>query len=187
MVPDSEPPSLVLIAGPIAAGKSAVSRRLADDLRVSGQQVALVELDALADMARPTLPDWTVAHRIFASVTGQWLLADMDVVIAESVSNRAELQLVLGHVPVGTPVLTVAVSCRFEVALERALADPTRGISRDADFLRGVHEQWAEESPLFPVDLALDSGTTPLAESVRRIRSALAVTPPAPPGQDSVS
>jgi adenylylsulfate kinase-like enzyme len=168
---------LVLIAGPIAAGKSAVSRLLAMDLRRSGRQIALVELDALADMARPTLPDWSVAHRIFASVTGQWLGAGMDAVIAESVSDREELEAVLQTAPAGTPVLTAVVTCPFDVALERALADPTRGISRDAEFLRGVHERWAEEMPRLDADLVLDSATTSLDESVRRIRSALDAGP----------
>lgn len=168
---------LMLIAGPIAAGKSAVSRRLAAELRASGTQVALVELvelDAIADMARPTLPDWTDAHRIFGSVVGQWLQAGLDLVIAESVSDREELDAVLRNVPAGTPVLTVAVTCAYETALERALADATRGLSRDPDFLRGVHTAWAAQEPKLPTDLLLDSGTTSLEESVRRIRALLA-------------
>lgn len=173
MPPLPTPTPLVLIAGPIAAGKSAVSRRLAADLRASGQRVALVELDAIADMARPTLPDWAHAHGIFAAVTGQWLAAGLDVVIAESVSDHAELAAVLQNVPAGTDVLTVVVTCPFEIALARALADPTRGISRDPRFLRGVHERWADEMPLIRADLVLDTATTDLEESVRRIRAAL--------------
>lgn len=77
---------LVLIAGPIAAGKSAVSRALAESLRAGGTRLALVELDQIADMARPTLPDWTDAHRIFASVTAQWLDAGA-VPLAEGVQQ----------------------------------------------------------------------------------------------------
>ncbi|WP_193105137.1 AAA family ATPase [Brachybacterium sp. FME24] len=173
MQPHPSPTPLVLMAGPIAAGKSAVSRRLAQELRASGQQAALVELDAIADMARPTLPDWAHAHGIFAAVTGQWLVAGLDVVIAESVSDRAELAMVLQNVPAGTDVLTVVVTCPFETALERASADPTRGISRDPGFLRGVHERWVDEMPLISADLVLDTATTDLAESVRRIRAAL--------------
>ncbi|MBP2381056.1 phosphotransferase-like protein [Brachybacterium sacelli] len=168
---------LVLIGGPIAAGKSAVSRLLADALRADGRQLALVELDAIADMARPTLPDWTVAHRIFASVTGQWLEAGAEVVIAESVSDREELARVLRNVPAGTPVLTVVVTCPFGTALERALADPTRGISRDPEFLYEVHAQWAGEMPLISADLVLDTSTLSLEESVRRIRAALESLP----------
>ncbi|WP_232820136.1 chloramphenicol phosphotransferase CPT family protein [Brachybacterium sp. YJGR34] len=165
--------ALVLITGPLAAGKSAVTRALAEQLRADGIQLALVELDAIADMARPTLPDWAAAHRIFAQVTAQWLHADLDLVIAESVSGRAELDLVLRGVPAGTPVLTVALACDVEVALERALADPTRGLSRDEGFLRSAHEAWRAERSHLPVDLDLDTTATPIDESVRRIRAVL--------------
>lgn len=173
MVPQPAPPPLVLIAGPIAAGKSAVSRRLAEELRAAGRQLALVELDAIADMARPTLPDWAYAQRIFAAVTGQWLGTGLDLVIAESVSDRAELADLLRHVPAGTPVLTVVVTCPVEVALERALADPTRGISRERDFLHDVHARWADEMPLISADLVLDTATMSLGDGVQRIRAAL--------------
>lgn len=165
---------LVLIAGPIAAGKSAVSRALADSLRAEGStRLALVELDLIADMARPTLPDWADAHRIFASVTAQWLDAGLDLVIAESVSTRSELDLVLGHLPAGTSLLTVVLTCTADTALERALADPSRGISRQEDFLRTAHADWARQRPQIPADIELDTGTVPLPESVRRIRTAL--------------
>src|SRR5699024_9933133 len=52
---------LVLIAAPIAAGKSAVSRALAATLRSDGPLLALVELDPIAAMAPPTLPAWAGA------------------------------------------------------------------------------------------------------------------------------
>lgn len=165
---------LVLIAGPIAAGKSAVSRALAAALRADGQRVALVELDQIADMARPTLPDWADAHRLFASVTSQWLETELDLVIAESVSSRAELDLVLAGVPAGTPVLTVVLSCDVDTALQRALADPSRGVSRQESFLRRVHTEWAQQLPQIPADLVLDTAAVPLARSVHRIRTALA-------------
>ena len=167
------PAVIVLIAGPIAAGKSVVSRRLAEDLRRAGRQIALVELDALADMARPTLPDWADAHRIFALVTGQWLRAGLDTVIAESVSGHQELDQVLQDVPAGTPVLTVVVECPADIALERALADPTRGISRDPGFLREAHARWALEREMISADVVLETGVTSLEESVSRIQAAL--------------
>lgn len=165
---------LVLIAGPIAAGKSSVSRALAEALRADGTSLALVELDQIADMARPTLPEWTDAHRIFASVTAQWLDAGLDLVIAEAVSSRHELDLVLGGVPAGTPRLTVVLTCEVGTALGRALADRSRGVSRQEDFLRQVHADWARQLPQIPADLIIDTGATPLAESVQKIRVALA-------------
>lgn len=175
---------LVLIAGPIAAGKSAVSRALAETLRSDGHLLALVELDQIADMARPTLPDWADAHRIFASVTTQWLDAGLDLVIAESVSSRSELDRVLRNVPAGTPQLTVVLTCDVDTARHRALADPTRGVSRQEDFMRRVHAAWALQLPQIPADLVLDTASLPLTESVRRIRAALAVLPTAAPSAE---
>lgn len=169
----SPPTALLLIAGPIAAGKSAVSRALADALRADGHLLALVELDAIADMARPTLPDWAVAHRLFAAVTAGWLDVGLDLVIAESVSSRGEFDLVRDGVPARTPLLTVVVTCGADTALERALADPGRGLSRNEDFLRRVHAEWAREAPRIPAGLVLDTAVVPLRESVRRIREAL--------------
>lgn len=162
---------LVVIAGPLAAGKSAVSRRLADSLRADGHQLALVELDQIADMARPTLPDWADAHRIFASVTAGWLTAGLDLVIAESVSDRAEHERVLRSVPAGTPAFTVVLDCDVETALARAQSDPSRGLSRDEGFLRRAHARWAEQRPQIPADLPLDTGTMSIDESVHRVRT----------------
>lgn len=169
-----DPTPLLLLAGPLAAGKSAVSRALAESLRADGLRVVLVELDLIADMARPTLPDWADAHRIFASVTTQWLDAGLDLVIAESLSTRSELDMVLRDVPAGTPRLTVALTCDPDIALDRALSDPTRGLSRQEDFLRRAHTGWAEQLPRLGADLVLDTGTVTLTESVRQIRCALA-------------
>ncbi|MDN5688485.1 MAG: hypothetical protein L0G94_17665 [Brachybacterium sp.] len=169
MTPPSARTPFVVVAGPLAAGKSAVSRRLADGLRADGHQLALVELDQIADMARPTLPDWADAHRIFASVTARWLEAGLDLVIAESVSDREEHERVLRSVPAGTPVLTVVLDCDVDTALARAQSDPSRGLSRDEDFLRRAHARWAEQLPQIPADLLLDSDTTSIDESVQRI------------------
>lgn len=180
------PTPLVLIAGPIAAGKSAIARALAQTLRADGTRLALVELDQIADMARPTLPDWTDAHRIFATVTAQWLDAGLDLVIAEAVSSRSEFDLVLRNVPAGTPLLTVVLTCDVETALSRALTDPTRGVSRQEGFLRRVHAEWEQQQPLIPADLVLDTAAMPLAESADRIRATLTAHLPRTDRQSSV-
>ena len=167
------PTRLLLIVGPIAAGKSTLARRLTDALREAGQQIALVELDAIADMARPTLPDWADAHRIFTSVTAQWLDAGLDLVIAEGPSSRREVEEVRKDVPAGTPVVTVVLTSSFETAYSRALADPTRGISRQHRFLSQQYRRWAEELPRIDHDLLLDTETTSPEECIRQILSLL--------------
>lgn len=165
------PTRLLLIVGPIAAGKSTIARALTASWRAAGQQVALVELDTIADMARPTLPDWADVHRIFASVTAQWLEAGLDLVIAEGPGSRHEIEKVRTSVPAGTPVVTVVLTSSFETALSRALSDPTRGISRQQGFLSQAYRRWAEELPRIEHDLLLDTDISAPEASLRTIRS----------------
>lgn len=64
MEASSTPLALVAVAGPQASGKSALARALSAELRRQGELVALVELDQIAAMALPTLPDWDTAQQI---------------------------------------------------------------------------------------------------------------------------
>ncbi|MGO2558961.1 hypothetical protein [Brachybacterium sp.] len=89
-------------------------------------------------------------------------------------STRHELDLVLGSVPAGTPLLTVVLTCEVGTALGRVLADHSRGVSRQEGFLRRAHADWARQLPQIPADLVIDNGAVPLAEGVQQIRGALA-------------
>jgi energy-coupling factor transporter ATP-binding protein EcfA2 len=83
--PDPEVPArrLVLIAGPIASGKSTLADTLAGKLRSGGRAVVVVGLDTVAEMALPTLPDWTWAHEVHGQLVGAWLEKPIHTVIAE--------------------------------------------------------------------------------------------------------
>lgn len=166
-------PTLVLVVGPIAAGKSTVARRLADDLRADGRRVALVGLDEVAEMALPTLPGWDVAAAVFASVVGQWLRTELDVVVAEGPGDPDEVAGVMAVVPAGTRVVSAVLTSDFDVALARAQADPTRGISRDPDFLGRIYAGWREHWPRLHADVAVDTGETSLDAAVTAIRATL--------------
>lgn len=159
----------MLIAGPIAGGKSTVARALADRLRQSGETVALVELDQIAGMALPTLHDWDIVQKIFSSVVGQWLRSPLTVVIAEGPGNVSEVDNVLTQVPTAVPVVTVVLTSSFETAFSRAQEDPTRGISRQRDFLSEVFQRWAYDILRIQHDLLIDTGTTPVDASVSAI------------------
>lgn len=165
------PPRLILIAGPIAAGKSTIAQALTRGLREAGRQVAHVELDTIADMARPTLPDWADAHRIFASVTSQWLSTDVEMVIAEGVGTRKEIEQVRDNVPAGTPILTVVLTVTFETAFARALSEPSRGISRQHRFLSEVYRRWGQELPTIDHDLRVDTDVVDPEQTIRQILS----------------
>lgn len=82
---------LVMISGPIASGKSTLAAELARLLRNAGLSVALTDLDTVAEMALPTLPDWAWAHDIHAQLVGAWLATGIDVVVDEGTSRPNEV------------------------------------------------------------------------------------------------
>ncbi|WP_454294037.1 AAA family ATPase [Salana multivorans] len=166
--------TLVLVIGPIASGKSTVARLLGARLREAGERVAVVGLDEIAEMALPTLPGWDVASGVFASVVGQWLGTALDVVVAEGPGNPDEVGQVLAAVPAGVHVVSIVLTSELDVALARAQADPTRGISQNPDFLGRMYQEWAADRPLLTADLTIDTGTTTLEDSVAAIRAHLA-------------
>ncbi|ACQ81005.1 hypothetical protein Bcav_2760 [Beutenbergia cavernae DSM 12333] len=157
---------LVLISGPIAAGKSTLAREVARQLRELGRTVALVELDTVAEMALPTLPDWDWAHSIHAGLVGAWSATPIEVVLDEGTETPAEVAQVLRAVPEGAPVLKVVLVADVERSWERAQGDPTRGLSKDRDFLTEMYERFAAGLPELERDLLLDVEATSLEERV---------------------
>lgn len=160
---------LVVVVGPQASGKSTIAPALGERLREGGDVVAVVELDALADMALPTLPGWDVAHRIYEAVTGLWLRSGTTCVIAEGGASQEEAARLVRQAPAGTAVLVVGVTTSFAVAYERALADPTRGLSKQHDFLSGVYARWPEELRRIDPDVVLDTTELDVEECVSRL------------------
>lgn len=168
-----EPLVLVVIVGPQASGKSTIAAALADALRHRGETVALVELDAVAGMALPTLPDWGTAHAIFETVVGMWTRSALTCVVAEGSGSRDEVDRVLARSSVAIPVV-VALDAPFDLALARAHADPTRGVSRSAGFLRPVYARWTEALPRFGADLVLPTAELSVPACVEIVLGAVA-------------
>jgi adenylylsulfate kinase-like enzyme len=165
---------LVVIVGPQASGKSTVASALCTELRNQREQVALVELDLIAGISAPkSSADWDTAHRIFEVVVGEWARAGMTCVIAEGSGSEVEVVRLLDQTPPGARVLTVAATVPFGIALERAQGDPTRGISKEYNFLNGVYEAWSRELEAIAPDLTLDTSQHTLEECVGQVRSAI--------------
>ena len=148
-------PRLVVIVGPIAAGKSTLAAEVGRRLRERGESVAVVGLDTVAEMAQPTV-DWDWVHEVHAQLVGAWLATAVRTVVAEGPSTPAELDLLMRCVPGDVAVLTVVLVTRYAIALERALQDSARGLSRDPDFLRADHDRFERGRRHLPCDLALD-------------------------------
>lgn len=168
-----QPFVLVVIAGPQASGKSATATALSSALRGRGESVALVELDQIAAMALPSLPDWETAHRITEVVTGEWARSGPTCVITEGTQSRDKVERLLREAPPGAAALTVVTTAPFEVAFSRAQADRTRGLSRQHDFLQDVYERWAKELAQIQWDVFLDTSVLTINEGVETILEAI--------------
>lgn len=148
---------LIVVMGPIASGKSTLAADLANRLRNSGDSVAVVGIDTVAEMALPTLEDWTWALEVHGQVVGAWLATPMRTVIAEGPETPSEVDQLMRHVAGDVAILRVLLATRYETARTRTNADPARGISRDPDFLRRMYQRFEEGLPSLAFDLRLDS------------------------------
>lgn len=158
-----------MITGPIASGKSTLAAEIVRVLRTEGLPVALTDLDTVAGMALPGLPDWNWAHAVHAQLVGAWLATDVDVVIDEGTSSPAEVRQVLEQVPTCIDVFHVVLTADYDKSLARARADPGRGLSKDPDFLRADHDAYSRHLSDLPCSLRLHTeGQEPgdLAEQV---------------------
>jgi energy-coupling factor transporter ATP-binding protein EcfA2 len=173
MAANALPLALVVIAGPQASGKSTVATALSAELRRRGGRVALVELDQIAAMALPTLPSWAAAHHVFETTVGLWARTDLTCVIAEGSGSDEEVARLRAQAPDGARIVTVATTAPFETAYARALADPTRGVSKEHAFLSGVYERWADELARIDPDVTIDTAALTVEDGVRRIVSAI--------------
>jgi adenylylsulfate kinase-like enzyme len=175
-VSDAQTPLvLVVIVGPQASGKSTLATALSAEMRRRGESVALVELDQIAAMALPTLPDWDLAHQIFESVTGQWARAGLTCVIAEGSGSQGEVSRLHAQVPDSAVTTTVAVTAPFAVALARAQRDPSRGVSREYEFLSAVYERWPAEMARIDADLEVDTNELSIEQTVECVRAVIGV------------
>jgi adenylylsulfate kinase-like enzyme len=131
---------VIVITGPIASGKSTMARELEREIERHGARAAVIDLDLVHDAlpGGPTSDDsrWTTARRA-AATTANALGADgVAVVIAEgSVNLASDRRAFTTGLRSGADPLYVTLLVSYEEALRRAQRDPTRGRSRDPEFL----------------------------------------------------
>lgn len=165
-------PALVVVVGPIAAGKSTLAAEVGRRLRARGESVAVVGLDSVAEMALPGL-DWDWAHEVHGQLVRAWLTTPVDTVVAEGPSTREELDRLLQSVPGDVEVLTVVLATPYAVAVERAQRDPARGLSKDPEFLRRDRVRFEGSRPELEADLVLDGGSESASVLAERVVGAL--------------
>jgi hypothetical protein len=144
---------LIVITGPVGAGKSSTSLALAQSLRRPDVAVAVIDLDQIYCFVRqqdgygePTA--WARARQGAAALADCLFTTGMSVVIVEGEFFTAE--------EFGT--LTAPIQCAversfftlqlsYERNLERAQADPLRGGSKNPSFLKWLHTQFVQALP----------------------------------------
>ncbi|WP_457963708.1 hypothetical protein M1E17_20105 [Arthrobacter sp. D1-29] len=148
---------LVLIIGPIASGKSTLADTLAGILRRSGEAVVVVGLDTVAEMALPTLADWTWAHEVHGRLIGAWLEMPIPTLIAEGPETPEEIEQIMAHVGPDVSVRKVLITAKYETALARAVSDPSRGLSKEPEFLRRMYQRFERTRADISHDLEFDT------------------------------
>jgi hypothetical protein len=178
---------LVVLTGPIAAGKNTVASELAGLLTESGHTVVVADVDDIAAMVGPPGAGaaglWFAAHEAHGALVGRWMRSDVDFVIAVGPIYSAEEQAALTRaLPDAAAVLWVVIHAPVSVTLARARADPGRGLSRDPDFHHAAHRRFRELLPLIPADRAFDSGRLGAGRIALTIADTLGVTRPSRSG-----
>ena len=155
-------PDLVILTGPIAAGKNTVADELARRLTGRGRTVVVADVDDVAAMvAAPGAAAaglWFAAHEAHGALVGQWMRSTVDyVVVVGPVYSTEEQAALTRTLPDGASMLWIVIDATEAVTLARAQADPGRELSRDPEFHHAAHRRFRELLPAIPADRAFDS------------------------------
>lgn len=171
-------PELVILTGPIAAGKNSVADRLSALLCGWGRTVVVVDVDEVAAMVGPPGAGraglWFAAHEAHGALVGQWMRSQVDYVVAVGPFGTAEERAALTRtVPADAATLWVVLDAPVSVTLPRAMAGPGRVLSRDPGFHRRAHERFRKALPTIPADWTFDSARLDAAQIAAAIAEAL--------------
>ncbi|SDR80838.1 Adenylylsulfate kinase [Friedmanniella luteola] len=182
---------VVLLTGPIAAGKSTVAARLTERLVAAGRSVACTDHDDVARLGHVpgglTEEHWDRAHVTQGVLVGALLAEPFDVVVVHGpVYSPEETAAVLAHVPPGAGVRRVLLTCPLGTAGDRVTGDPERGVSRELDFLRRTHERFWALRPGIVADLVVDTGRSDVDAVCAQVEALLRSDRPPAPGAPGV-
>jgi shikimate kinase len=171
---------LIVITGPVGAGKSTTSLALAQALRRPDLAVAVIDIDQMYGFVRqqdgygePTA--WVHARQGAAALTDCLFSIGMSVVIVEGEFFTAE-ELATLTAPIQRTVehhfFTLRLS--YEYALERGQGDPSRSASKDPSFLMSLHRSFAQAVPfLEEKSVVISTDALTLEQVVARLIGAI--------------
>jgi thymidylate kinase len=168
---------LVMLTGPIAAGKNTVAEQLARRLTDRGYTVVVADVDDVANMVGTPGAAAAglrfAAHEAHGALIGQWMRSTVDVVIAVGpIYSDSEQTAFTRTLPDTAAVRWVVIDSPVSVTLARARANPNRGLSRDPEFHHAAERRFRELFPAIPAELTFDSSVL----SVDEIAAAIAGT-----------
>ncbi|HVF32755.1 MAG TPA: hypothetical protein VM933_06950 [Acidimicrobiales bacterium] len=153
---------LVVLVGPIGAGKSTVAARLAQLVRQSDRLAADVDMDVVAFMqcgGDDLDAFWRRAAIATAGLVRAWFDAGVDVVVTHGPFFESDgFGILRRALPPDVGTHHVLLQVTAEDAVRRVRDDPSRGISREPGFVRESNARFQGLGPLIPtVDLELDT------------------------------
>jgi adenylylsulfate kinase-like enzyme len=162
---------VVVISGPVASGKSALSRAVAAQLEETEDvATAVIDLDLVyetLDPRRLTKDDadlWAAARRVAGRLTTALLAENRSVVAEGEFASDQALDEFVSELPGTADLRLVLLDVDFETALKRASADATRGLSKDETFLSRHYREFRPEWVGHDV-LRLDTTESTLGEA----------------------
>src|SRR5258708_5770693 len=132
---------VVVITGPIASGKSTLGRAVAVELAGRGSDSAVVDLDLVYEMLDPSRGPktdearWKEARRLAAKIAAGLGGRRSAVIVEGEFGTDVQRADFCDELPASWRASFVTLTVDFDEAWRRAMADPTRGISKGKDFL----------------------------------------------------
>jgi adenylylsulfate kinase-like enzyme len=140
--------TLIVISGPIAAGKSATARALAREVERRGKTAAAIDLDLVYEMLehdgarKDDEQKWSRARQAAAALANRFAADGVEVVIVEGEFLTADdRRLLVDALDEAAEPRFVTLRVSFDEAVRRIDRDPTRTFSRDLVFLRRHYDE----------------------------------------------
>jgi len=176
---------VVVIAGPIASGKSSLGRATAARLEeLDGTEVAVIDLDLIYEMLDPRSGSgrakndehfWSQARRVAGRLSAILLAEGRHVVAEGNFAEDKSLAEFERELPGTVRLRLVTLDIDFQTALHRTQADASRGLSKDPAFLSTHYEvfsaQWRERDVL-----RLNTGALSLTDATEAVTTWLTQT-----------
>ena len=165
---------VAVITGPIASGKSTLGRAVAVELADRGSDSAVVDLDLVYEMLdssrgpKTEEARWRDARRLAGKIAAGLGGLRSAVVVEGEFGTELQRADFCAELPHEWRASFVTLTVDFDEAWRRAMADPTRGISKDKDFL-AAHYGALDNATHHDGDLVLDTGAVSVSLAARSV------------------